>query len=88
MQQALIGSFLFMMPAVILSGFITPIANMPMWLQYGTLINPPRYVMVALRGVFLEGSRMADIWPQLWPMAIIAMFTLTAATWLFRHRAQ
>ena len=86
MQQSLLGSFMFIMPNVILSGFTTPIQNMPQWLQWGTLINPLRYIVTACREVFLQGGTLATIWPQLWPMVVIATATLSAATWLFRHR--
>ncbi|NLS96489.1 MAG: ABC transporter permease [Planctomycetaceae bacterium] len=86
MQQSLLGSFMFIMPSVILSGFTTPIQNMPQWLQWGTLINPLRYIVTACREVFLQGGTLATIWPQLWPMAVIAAATLASATWLFRHR--
>ena len=55
-QQGLLGAFLFLVPAVILSGFTTPIANMPQAVQTLTLLNPLRYFMVVLRGVFLEGT--------------------------------
>jgi ABC-2 type transport system permease protein len=88
MQQALLYSFVFAMPAVILSGFTTPVENMPGWLQTATLLNPLRYVIVALRRIFLEGEGVRGVLPELWPMAIIAVITLSAATWLFRHRAQ
>jgi len=88
MQQGLLGAFVFLMPAVILSGFTTPIENMPGWLQTGTLANPMRYVVVALRKIFLQGAGVAEVWPEIWPMAVIAAVTLPAAAWLFRHRAQ
>ena len=55
-QQALLGVFLFMVPSVILSGFASPIANMPDWVQAITLVNPMRYFLVIVRGVFLEGA--------------------------------
>ncbi len=87
MQQGLLGAFLFIMPAVILGGFTTPIENMPAWLQTATLVNPMRYVVIALRHVFLEGAGLHDIWPQLWPMAAIAAVTLPIAGWMFRHRS-
>ncbi|BBO89213.1 ABC transporter permease [Desulfosarcina ovata] len=86
MQQALLGALMFIMPAVILSGFTTPIENMPPWLQTGTLANPLRYVVAALRQVFLAGADTAAIWPELWPMLIIAGLTLPAAAGTFRHR--
>ncbi len=88
MQQALLGSFVFMMPAIILSGFTTPIENMPQWLQIGTHINPVRYIIRALREIFLEGAGVPMVWPQLWPLLLMACVTLPAAAWMFRHRSQ
>jgi ABC-2 type transport system permease protein len=88
MQQALLGSFVFMMPSVILSGFATPIENMPNWLQIGTLLNPLRHIITALRNIFLEGAGIGMVWPQLWPLLLMACFTLPLAGWMFRHRAQ
>lgn len=85
-QQGLLGAFLFLVPAVILSGFATPIANMPEAVQQLTLINPMRYFLVIVRGVFLEGADMELLAPQYWPMAVIALFSLSSAAWLFRRR--
>jgi drug efflux transport system permease protein len=86
-QQALLGAFLFMVPSIILSGFATPIANMPQAVQDLTLINPMRYFLVVVRGVFLEGAGLGALWPQYWPMALIGIVTLSAAGWLFRRRS-
>lgn len=86
LQQALLGAFLFMVPAIILSGFATPIANMPAFVQAITLIDPVRYFMVVLRGVFLEGAPFHLLIAQFWPMALIGITTLALATWLFRRR--
>ena len=85
-QQALLGAFLFMVPSIILSGFATPIANMPAWVQDLTLINPMRYFLVIVRSVFLEGASLPSLISQYWPMAAIGAVTLTAAGWLFRRR--
>ena len=85
-QQGLLGAFLFLVPAIILSGFTTPIANMPQIIQDITLINPMRYFMVVLRGVFLEGASFHLLISQFWPMAAIGAVNLSAAGWLFRHR--
>jgi drug efflux transport system permease protein len=85
-QQALLGAFLFMVPSIILSGFATPIANMPAWVQDLTLLNPMRYFLVVVRGVFLEGSSMSSLASQYWPMAVIGVVNLAAAGWLFRKR--
>ena len=87
MQQSLLGSFVFLMPAVTLSGFATPIENMPFWLQKADLLNPVRYIIVALRTIFLEGADTAMVWPYLWPLLLIASVTLPLAGWLFRSRA-
>lgn len=86
MQQGLLGSFVFMVPAVILGGFTTPIENMPQWLQTGTLINPVRYIVSAMRQVLLVGADTAAVWPLIWPMLLIAAVTLPVAAWMFRHR--
>ena len=85
-QQALLGVFLFMVPAVILSGFATPIANMPEAVQLLTTVNPLRYFLVVVRGVFLQGDGLHVLAAQFWPLALIAAATMAAATWLFRHR--
>ena len=85
-QQGLLGAFLFLVPAILLSGFATPIANMPPLVQNLTLLNPLRYFMVILRSVFLEGTPFSLLLGQFWPMAVIALVTLTGAGWLFRHR--
>ncbi len=86
MQQALLGAFLFMVPAVVLSGFATPIANMSPAVQTLTLIDPLRYFLVIVRGVFLEGVGFDLLRHQMWPLALIALGSLAAAGWLFRHR--
>ena len=85
-QQGLLGAFLFMVPAVILSGFATPIANMPEIVQTITLLDPLRYFLVVLRKVFLEGASFEVLLPEFWPMALIGMVSLSLARWLFRHR--
>lgn len=85
-QQGLLGAFLFMVPAVILSGFATPIANMPQAVQVITYIDPLRYFLIVLRKVFLEGAGFEILLDQFWPMALIGACTLLLASWLFRHR--
>lgn len=85
-QQGLLGAFIFMVPAIILSGFATPIRNMPELVQYITLLNPMRYFLLVLRGVFLEGLPFHLLLPQFWPMALIGITAFSIAGWLFRHR--
>lgn len=86
MQQGLLGSFVFIMPAVLLGGFTTPIQNMPHWLQVATYINPLRYVVEASRAIFLMGADTAAIWPDIWPLLIISCVTMPAAAVMFRAR--
>lgn len=85
-QQGLLGAFLFLVPAIILSGFATPIANMPAAVQYLTLLNPMRYLMVILRGAFLEGDGVHALAGQYWPLAALDLASMTAAAWLVRRR--
>lgn len=85
-QQGLLGAFLFMVPSIILSGFSTPIANMPYSLQLLTCANPLRYFLVIVRSVFLEGATANLLWSQYWPMAIIGIICLFTASVLFRRR--
>lgn len=85
-QQGLLGAFFFMVPAIILSGFATPIRNMPPIVQDLTLVNPLRYFLVVLRGIFLQGTPFRLLVPDLWPLAAIGIVSLAIAGWLFRNR--
>jgi ABC-2 type transport system permease protein len=85
-QQAILGAFLFLVPAIILSGFATPIANMSEAVQPLTYLNPMRYFLVIVRGLFLQGLPAGLVVHQLWPLALIALASLSAAGWLFRNR--
>jgi ABC-2 type transport system permease protein len=87
-QQAMMGIMVFMMPAMMLSGFASPVQNMPAWLQPVTMINPLAHFMVIMRGVFLRDMPASLVAQRIWPMALIALVTISAAAWLFRRRAQ
>jgi ABC-2 type transport system permease protein len=86
MQQALLGSFLTIMPFAMLSGLNTPISNMPRKVQYVTLINPLRYVISIIHRVFLEAASFREIATDLWPLALIAVCSLSIAVWMFSRR--
>jgi ABC-2 type transport system permease protein len=75
-QQAMMTTFFFFMPAILLSGFLFPIANMPRVVQWLTYLNPMRYFLVILRGVFLKGIGMQILWPQMFALALIGVGTL------------
>jgi len=85
-QQAILGAFLFLVPAIILSGFATPIANMSKVIQLITFVDPMRYFLVIVRGIFLQGMPAELVVQQLWPLALIALASLSLAGWLFRNR--
>jgi ABC-2 type transport system permease protein len=85
-QQAFLGVFSFMMPAVLLSGFPSPVENMPLWLQYIDWFNPVRHFIVIVKGVFLKDVGLRELMHPLWPLMVIACITLSAANWMFRRR--
>lgn len=78
-QQALLTSFLCIMPGVMLSGFMFPIKNMPDAIQALTHINPIRWYLEILRGIVMKGIGVETLWPQvLWQTALAAGFILLA----------
>jgi len=85
-QQAMLGTMTVMTPALIMSGYTSPIENMPDWLQTITFLNPLRYIMVIVKGVFLKGIPAEIVVSNLWPMLAIAAVTLSFATLIFRRR--
>jgi ABC-2 type transport system permease protein len=85
-QQAFLGVFSFMVPAIMLSGFISPVENMPLFFRGLSWIDPLSHFIVIVKGIFLKGYRAADIWPNLWPLLVLALFTTTAGYWMFRRR--
>ena len=87
-QQAFLGAFLFLVPSVILSGFATPLANMPEAIQYLTYLNPLRYFLEISRGVFLQDLGFEQLFHLFWPMALIGLVTMAVAARLFHRRLQ
>jgi ABC-2 type transport system permease protein len=87
-QQAFLGVFLVTTPLILLSGYASPIDNMPGWLQLVTYLNPARYFLVIVQGLFLKAMPAATVFHQIWPMALIACGTLSASAWLFRARME
>jgi ABC-2 type transport system permease protein len=84
-QQAFIGGFLFMMPAMLLSGNLTPLAAMPDWLRPLTLLNPLRYYIQVLRGSLLRGAGWPDMWPQFAALLVFGAAILTLSSRRFRR---
>jgi len=86
MQQAMLFSFVLLMPFTLLSGLATPIGNMPEAFQLLTIINPLRYAIDIAHRVYLEGAGLAQLLPDLLPLIVMAMITLPVAAWMFRNR--
>ena len=84
-QQAFIGVFVFMMPAILLSGYVSPVENMPVWLQDLTWINPIRHFTDITKQIYLKDASLEIIWGSLWPLIVIALSTGTAAYAMFRR---
>lgn len=86
-QQAILTSFMFLQPSVLLSGYAFPIENMPVVVQYVTYLNPLRYFITIVRGVFLKGVGLEVLWPQVIPILVMAIFYIGLASILFKRRA-
>ncbi len=85
-QQSFLGGFLFVMPAMLLSGVMTPIRAMPGWLQAITWLNPVRYYAEVMRTTLLRGAGFADLWPQLLALLVLGGAILATATLRFHKR--
>lgn len=85
-QQAILSVMTFMMPAMLLSGFISPIEDMPVFLQHLTYLNPVRFFMVLTRGIFLKGMGVEDVVVNLIPLICISVITLTLASRTFKRK--
>ena len=82
-QQAMMMNFFFSTPAFMLSGFAFPIRNMPVAVQWLTYLNPLRYFMEIVRGLFLKGAGLAVLWPQLAALAIYGATVLVLSALRF-----
>jgi len=85
-QQAVMASFFFVAPAFMLSGFAFPIRNMPTLVQYLTYLNPLRYFMEIVRGLFLKGVGVEILWPQMLALGLVGSAVLAASVLRFRKR--
>ena len=84
-QQALLGAFVFQMPAILLSGYISPIEDMPVFFQNLTWLNPVRFFLVIVKGVTLKAMPAEYIIQNLIPLMCIAVITLSTASWMFKR---
>lgn len=87
-QQAFLGMFLVTVPAILLSGFTSPVENMPRWLQWVAEADPLKHFLVIAEGIFLKAMPAADVLANTWPLVVIGAVTLSAAVVQFRSRME
>ena len=83
-QEAFLSLFLFLFPAMILSGLLFPVENMPPAIQYFTLLDPIRHYLVIVRGIFLRGAGWSILYPQILTLLVMGVSMLTFAATRFR----
>jgi ABC-2 type transport system permease protein len=86
-QQAFLGAFVFMVPAILLSGYTAPVENMPLWLQHLTWVNPVRHFVEVVKGVFLKDAGLARVFSLVWPLMVISLVNLSLAAVMFRRKS-
>lgn len=87
-RQAGMANLMVVAPQMILSGFVFPIDNMPPVIQAITCFIPLRYFLTIVRGIFLKGVGLQCLWPEVWPMALIAVFLLLISVMKFRKNLE
>ncbi|GBD33683.1 MAG: transport permease protein [Gemmatimonadales bacterium] len=80
-QEAFMAMFLFLLPAIILSGFFYPIRSMPLPFQWLTVLNPVRHFLEIVRAVFLKGEGIGGLWVQYLAIGLFALVAIRAAIW-------
>ena len=87
-QQAILGVFAFQTPAVLLSGFVSPVEDMPLFFQYLSCLNPLRYYMLIIKGVYFKNMEVLTVFLNLIPLVLIACFTLFVARFSFKLKSE
>jgi ABC-2 type transport system permease protein len=87
-QQAILGAFSVGIPMVLLSGFATPVENMPVFLQWMAEAVPLKHFLLILQGSFLKALPVPVAIGYVWPIIVIACVTLTGSIFFVRSRLQ
>jgi ABC-2 type transport system permease protein len=82
-QEAMLTSFLVIMPIMLLSGFMFPVSSMPVLFQWLTLLNPLRHFLEIVRAIFLKGAGLGALWPQFLALLLMGAGALAFATTRF-----
>ena len=85
-QRAFLGAFAVLVPFALLSGFATPVENMPWWLQFVTTINPLSHMLRLMQGLFLKGTSLGSLARDMVRLLEIALVTTSAAVLLFSRK--
>ncbi len=85
-QQAIMSSSLIAIPTFMLSGFAYPIRNMPVVVQYFTYLNPLRYLIEIVRGIFLKGVGFSVLWPQMLTLLVYGTIVMGLSASSFRKK--
>jgi ABC-2 type transport system permease protein len=85
-QEAMMSTFLFFFPAMLLSGFVFPIDSMPKVIRIVTYLDPLRYMLNTLRGIFLKGTGFLEHWPDLLGLFLLGVLTVGLSSVRFRKR--
>lgn len=87
-QQAMLSTFLFFIPAILFSGFIFPIYAMPEVFQLISLLNPMRYFITVIRGIFLKGVGAAVLWKEVTALVLLGTVLLWLSVRRFSRRLE
>ncbi len=87
-QQAILGTFSIIVPLILLSGFATPVENMPRFLQIAAEANPLKHFLIIVQGSFLKGLSAEMVFASVWPMLIIFSVTFSLAIVFIKGRLQ
>jgi len=86
-QQAMMTSVFFvMLPMIYLSGFVFPIENMPVIFQKISYLLPLRYFFEILRGIFLKGIGIAELWEQALLLTLFGVAIFSVSVMRFRKK--
>jgi ABC-2 type transport system permease protein len=83
--QAMQMTFFFFLPSILLSGFMFPFRGMPEWAQWIGSLLPLTHFLVLVRGIMLKGNVLADLWPQLWPIAAFMLVVIGIGLGFYRR---
>jgi ABC-type multidrug transport system permease subunit len=84
-MQAIQMAQFTLLPAIMLSGFMFPFLGMPVWAQWFGEIFPTTHILRIVRGILLKGNNLADLWPDLWPIALFTVVVAAIAIWSYRE---